>query len=100
RGRDLRTRLARARRSLPRGLRPAAATVADAAVKLDNPRLARAVDYAAVQDSLAALRGHLKAIDPAQRRRDALLHLAGTIVVNLLVLGLLVWAILAWRGFV
>lgn len=97
-GRDLGTRLARAGRLLPRALRRDSRQIAQAGRMIGHPKLARLVDTARTDQAFARLGAHLKGIDPAERRRQALLSRLAVVVFNLMVLGAGLLALLAWRG--
>lgn len=96
----LRTRLRRAGRRLPARIRAQAQIVAEAEALAAHPKLARRIDHTSVSHAFAEVRAHLRAIDPADRRRGALLGMLGGLAFNLLLLTGLVLALLRWRGFV
>lgn len=98
RGRGIETRLARAGRKLPRRGRRAATEIAQASRRMAHPRLARLHDPARLDAAFNRLTAHLRRIDPAERRRQAVLSVLAVILVNLMLVGLGVWAVLRWRG--
>jgi hypothetical protein len=100
RGRSLAARLKRAGRRLPKEARAAGAQIVAAQQMAAHPRLARLVADDRTDAAFATLTAHLKGIDPADRRKGAVLSLAGAVVFDLLVVAALVIAVLVWRGFV
>jgi len=98
RGRGAETRLARAGRKLPRRGRRAAAEIVQTSRRMAHPRLARLHDPARLDAAFDSLTAHLRRIDPAERRRQAVLSVLAVILVNLMIVGLGVWAVLHWRG--
>jgi hypothetical protein len=89
RGATLERQVSRAGRRLPRRQRRAAQTLLGAQDWMAHPRLARLLDRRAVEAALADLHRHLDGIDPHDRRRTALLRLAGGIAFNLMLLAAL-----------
>jgi|SRR6056297_2711926 len=100
RGKTLRKRLARAGRRLPRGVRRDGQRIVQAERLMDHPRLARLVDPVKMNAAFDGLSAHLKRLDRAEARRTALLSWLAVVIFNLAVLGLLVLAVLRWRGVV
>lgn len=100
RGKDFTSVVRRAGRRIPRRLRPAAARLAEAERMAGNPRLARLVDAAAVETAVRELSEWLATQDPRERRRTAIINTAALIAFYILVTGLLVIAVLVWRGIV
>lgn len=98
RGCDLGTQLCRVRRRLPRRLRTEADRLIQAEAVIAHPKLARLLPMGTVQRAFEAIEAHLARIDPAQRRRDALLRVLGVAVFNLLLFAVLLWAFLRWHG--
>lgn len=96
----LQTRLNRAGRRLPARIRAQAQLVAEAETLADHPKLALRIDQVRVARAHAEVRAHLRSIDPADRRRGAILGLLGGLAFNLLLLAGLTLAFLRWRGFV
>ena len=47
---------------------------------------------------MTVLRDTLKDIDPKERRKDAVLSILGSVVMNLILLGAVILAFLWWRG--
>jgi len=100
RGRDLGTKLRRARRRLPRYARKAGQRVVSASAMMAHPKLARLVDQSGLQQDTKTLRDALHQIDPKERRKDFLLSIVGSLVMNLLLLAVLVFGVLWWRGVI
>ena len=94
RGPDLERQVRRAGRRLPRRQRRAAQTLLGAEDWMGHPRLARLLDARAVDTAFDEMHRHLDRIDPVERRRTALLRIAGGIVLNLMIFGVLLY--LAW----
>ena len=96
----LQTRLGRAGRRLPARIRAQAQLVAEAEMLAAHPKLCLRIDRDRVTRAHAEVRAHLRSIDPADRRRGAILGLLGGLAFNLLLLAGLTLAFLRWRGFV
>ncbi len=94
----LQTRLNRAGRRLPARIRAQAQVVAEAETLAAHPKLARRIDHLRVTRAHAEVRAHLRSIDPADRRRGALLGVLGGLAFNLLLLAGLTLTFLRWRG--
>ena len=86
------------RERLGRRYRRAGAEIAAASRRMDHPRLARLHDPARLEAAFDDLTAYLRRIDPAERRRQAVLSVLAVIFVNLMLVGLALWAILRWRG--
>lgn len=100
RGKTLGARLHRAGRRLPKRLRQAGRVLTEAQAQLANPRLARMIDPVRVQGAFDDLETFLGPIDPADRRKGAILGWAGGLVLNLMIAGAALVAVLRWRGLV
>lgn len=94
RGKTFSIRLRRAGRLLPRFVRRAGEEVAQAETMMIHPRLAVHVDADRFNRAAGILGDHLKEIDPKERRKTRILHLLASIVFNLALLGIAVYAIL------
>ncbi len=94
----LQTRLNRAGRRLPARIRAQAQLVAEAETMAAHPKLALRVDRDRVARAHAEVCAHLRRIDPADRRRGAILGMLGGLAFNLLLLAGLALAFLRWRG--
>jgi len=94
RGKTFSVKLRRASRLLPRVARRAGREVAQAERMMGHPRLAALVDADRFNRASIILRDHLKDIDPKERRKTRALHLLASIVLNLALLGVAVYAVL------
>lgn len=99
-GGGLEAKVARAGRRLPARVRRAALEIAEAEKRAENPRLARQVDTRALDRAFAEVAAHLKAVDPAERRKDLILSVLGSIALGLLGLFAAVVAVMVWRGLI
>ena len=86
RGETVAQKLPLARTLLPRSVHRAARQVADAARLSGHPRLMKQVDAQAVQAAYKLAAGHLRRLDPKERRKGILLGAAVGLAVNLLIL--------------
>ena len=100
RGRDLGHQVRKAGRLLPKRQRRDGAFLAQAAVLVQNPKLARMVDESRVQRAHDDMVAFLKTVDPKDRAKGKLLGILGVIAFNLL----LIFAVGVWylwsRGLV
>jgi len=94
RGKTFSVKFRRAGRLLPRFARKAGVEVAQAETMMAHPRLAALVDADKFARAATILGDHLKDIDPKERRKTRALHLAASIVFNLALLGVAVYAVL------
>ncbi|PIE13173.1 MAG: hypothetical protein CSA70_06235 [Rhodobacterales bacterium] len=92
-------RMSRAGRRLPRHLHRDGEMIAQAMALETHPKLRRRVDTGAVAQAHDRIRDHLLSIDPADRRKGAILSLLASLAVNLLGVAALLLAVLKWRGF-
>jgi hypothetical protein len=99
-GPDLRRQARKLGRRVPGGVRADLALVGAAVAAQRHPKLAWRFDPQEVAAAAARAQAHLDAVDPADRRRAAVLYWAGDNAVNLLLLGALLIVVLRWRGFV
>ena len=90
-------RMRRIGRRLPKRAHAAVEVLRKAQSLAGHPTLSRQVDARAVDKAFATLRETLNAIDPADRRKGAILGTLGSLSFNLLVL-LALLVFLAWRG--
>jgi hypothetical protein len=97
-GADLTAKLARARRQLPRQVREPAARLARAASDARNPKLLMRIDEGAVAEDFDVCIRHLTAIAPGTGLLRAVLRVAVSVGLGLLVLGLAFLAFRLWRG--
>lgn len=93
RGPSLAVQLAKARRGLPRRLRPAAQLLTSTEPMLAHPQMARRVDEQAAKAAAVELRKYLKSCSAYDRWVGMILNRTGVIGFNLL---LIVGAVLVW----
>ncbi len=99
RGAGLEAKLKKGRRMLPRKVRLAAERLSQAASMAQNPRLLLQIDQEAVAAAYDTCLRHLGGLDVAGRRMTALINIAASIAFSVLVVGVLLLAVLYWRGF-
>ncbi|KAF0174272.1 MAG: hypothetical protein FD162_1095 [Rhodobacteraceae bacterium] len=100
RGQGLSEKLRKGGRLLPRKVRAAAEVLAQGAAMAQNPKLLLQVDQAAVAAAYDTCVRHLGGVNGADRRNGAIIGVAASMAMSVLVVALLVIAVLAWRGFV
>ncbi len=100
RGADLRTRLRRAGRRLPKSGHQAGVVLTEAERRMPHPKLRIRLDVARIDAALAEINDHLDGIDAKDRRKGALLGMAGGLVFNLMLVVVALIAILRWRGLI
>ncbi len=84
---------------LPRGVRGAAARLAEAAEQAPNPKLMMQLDQAAVAEAYDVCVRHLGGLGAGARRMAALMNFAASLaLISLVVFGLVV-GVLYWRGY-
>lgn len=98
-GKDLREKLRKGGRILPRRVRAAAEELADAAEKSQNPKLLLQIDETAVVAAYDVCSKHLSKIDADYLWTSSILRTASSIVISLLVVVLLAVGVLYWRGY-
>lgn len=87
-------------RLVPKRIKQDITYLAHAQQITQNPKLAKMVNEARIQKAHRLVKEHLRDIDPADRRKGALLNALGLIVFNLLLIVIAVIAILRWRGLI
>lgn len=100
RGQGLSEKLRKGGRLLPRKVRMAAEVLAQGAAMAQNPKLLLQVDQAAVAAAYDTCVRHLGGVSSGDRRKGAIIGVAASIAMSVLVVALLVIAVLVWRGFV
>jgi len=90
----------KAGRQLPRRVAREARFLAEAGALANHPKMARQVDPARLESARRTVTDYLTAIDPAKQRTDRLLRFLAALALNFLALGVLVVAVLRWRGLV
>ena len=98
RGPDLERQLRKAGRRLPRRIRRDGETILMAERFAAHPKMARRIDQAALARAEARMTEHLEAIDPKEARKTRLINLAALVAAQVLLIGVAVVAVLAWRG--
>jgi hypothetical protein len=98
-GKDLREKLRKGGRLMPRRVRAAAEQLADAAERSQNPKLLLQIDEAAVVAAYDVCSKHLSKIDADHLRTSSMLRTASSMVISLLVVALIVIGVLYWRGY-
>lgn len=96
--RTLAAGMKRAGRKLPKAAHQAADVICAAQIQEQHPKLARLVDYSAVERAEQTLQSHLQRIDPKKRRTDAVLGMLGVQAFNVLAVFALVLGLAYWRG--
>ena len=99
-GPSLEVRLKRTGSKLPRKIRDAAEALVQATQMADNPKLLMQIDYEAVAVAYDLCVRHLNTVNRAERRRGMLLDAGARIAFALLAVGVLLVAVLYWRGYV
>lgn len=97
-GRDLAQATARGRRLLPRGVRHDLDQISDALDKLGHPKLERTLDFAGLKRASDRVSAHLGGVDLKDRRRGALLSLAGAMAFNVIAVATLFIVWMVWAG--
>ena len=100
RGRNLEARLRRAGRRLPKQLHRAGQVISDAQAKVQHPKLVRLTNSDQIDHAFTQLNAHLETIDPAERRKGAVLGILGGMVFNLILLALGVAALMHWQDVI
>ncbi|MDF1854517.1 hypothetical protein [Pseudooceanicola sp.] len=92
--------LCKAGRRLPHAMRKAGREVVAAQRLATHPRLSRQIDMDRLRRDSAALASFLETIDPADRRKGAVLSTLASIAFNLLLLAAALLALARWRGWI
>jgi len=88
RGRNFAKQLQRAPRVFPRRLRKDAQALLEAAKVGDNPRLRGTIDQDRAASAYDNLLEHLEQIDPAERRKGALINWAASMGLNVILIAI------------
>lgn len=99
RGNGLSEKLRKAGRLMPRKVRVAAESLAQAALMAQNPKLLRQIDESLVADAYDICVRHLGAIPAGYRRKSTIIGVVSSIAFSLLAVAGLVAVVLYWRGF-
>ncbi|MDX1781298.1 MAG: hypothetical protein R3256_08265 [Thalassovita sp.] len=97
---DLISRMRKVGRRAPKRAHVAARVISEAHVHAGHPKLRRFIDEAAVDHAFITLRGYLKSVDVADRRKGMVLDVLGALSFNLMLAMALLMAFLRWRGWV
>ncbi|WP_296425238.1 hypothetical protein [Yoonia sp.] len=100
RGGNLRVQLRRAGRMLPRGIRRDLRYLADAEALAENPKLARMIDGARVNQAHRNAVAYLAGVDPRERMWNQLRNITASIALAFIVIFVVVLYVLVQRGFV
>ncbi len=98
RGKDLAEKLRRSGRRLPGGVRAEARYLDTAAMQARNPRLLVQIDEARVAEAYDACVKFLNGLDRAERRRAMLMGMLSSAAFSIFAVGVLLAAVLYWRG--
>lgn len=98
RGVGLSTKLRKAKRHLPRKVALAAAELADAAEKAQNPKLLVQIDQGQVAHNYDICVRHLTAINPRNTAKTLLIGMAATLALGALLLGVVFIVLQRARG--
>ena len=99
RGSGLAEKLARGGRALPRRVRAAAGTLAEAAQMAQNPKLLVQIDELRVAAAYDICLHYLGPLGRGARRKGAALDILATMAFSLVVVVALVIGVLVWRGY-
>ena len=99
-GPDLRHQIRRTDRNFSKPLLKDAHLIAQAEIMARHPKLSRQLDRKAIFAAFDRLEAHLKTIDPAKRRRDALIDWLGGTIARLAFICVILGAVMHWRGLI
>lgn len=99
-GSTLEIKVKRAGSKLPRRVRDAAEAMVQAQEMAQSPKLLMQVDPEAVAIAYDICVRHLNGVNLSERRKGMILDIAARIAFALLVVGVLLVAVLYWRGYV
>lgn len=100
RAKTLESALRKTGRRLPRRLQKQAKYIVESQSLAGHPKLSRFIDHAAVNQTFDAISEHLDAVDPAEKRKDYWLTIAGTLALCVLILGAAFVSLLVWRDLI
>jgi len=98
RGKGLEAKLNRAGRRLPKWVRREAERLVQAERVLGHPKLMMQTDPVAINDAAKRREKYLKSVDPAERRKDAILGFLAVNSLNMLLIAASIIAYMAWLG--
>jgi len=99
-GQDLGEKLRRGGRILPRNIRREAEFLASSAAAAADPRTLGGIDHPHVARAYDTCLQHLKGMSPDVVRRKARVRMLARIGFYLLVVAMLTYAVMRWRGLV
>lgn len=99
-GRDLAQSLRRAGRRLPKRVRSHGAALMRAELLAHNPKTARQVDAAAVEQSYEVVRAYLAALNVVEMRKARFVSLTAAVAANLIAVAVMFIVWLWWRSYV
>ncbi|TMV09685.1 hypothetical protein FGK63_01030 [Ruegeria sediminis] len=100
RGKTLAASLRRAKHRLPRRIYAHAMQLARAEPMAQHPKLRLTLNTPQLNDAAHEVQTHLRAIDLADRRRGWFLGMLGGMAFNILLLLVLIFVLLRWRGLI
>lgn len=100
RGDGLSVKTRRAGRLVPRRVRKDLEQIIEAQQQAGNPKLAVQLDIEALMAAEGRVMAWAKTVDPARRKTDLILSIAGGVALSVLAVFALVVVVLVWRGFV
>lgn len=100
RGKTLSDRLRKAGRRLPSSVMTEARFLDTAALQAQNPKLLVQIDDERVAGAYDACVKYLTNLDRGAKRRAMLMGMASSIAFSIFMVGVLVVAVLWWRGFI
>jgi hypothetical protein len=100
RGKDLAEKLRRAGRRVPSAIRAEARFLDTAARQAQNPKLLVQIDDGRVAEAYDACLKFLNEVNRAERRRAMLLSMLTSVAFSIFAVGVLVLAVLYWRGLI
>ena len=98
RGKGLEAKLHRAGRRLPKWVRREAERLVQAEQMLGHPKLMMQTDPIAIRHAAKRCEKYLKSVDPAERRKDAILAFLAVNSLNMLLIAAAFIAYMAWSG--
>ena len=99
-GKGLSEKLRKAGGRLPSSVRAEARYLETATLQAQNPKLLMQIDDNRVAEAYDACVKFLATVNPGAKRRAMLMGMASSAAFSIFVVGLLVMAVLHWRGFI
>ena len=100
RGRSFPDALRRGKRLLPRYVRRQGVVVAQALPLADHPKLRQTLDHKKLGAAVSDIRAYLDEIDLANRRKDFIVGMLGSMAFSVLAVMALFVVVLIWRGLI